>query len=143
MDDLISRKAALDALLQCRKHCIDPFDSYHIDIEDAEARIRGVPAVPQEPFTYYGYGECVSSEEAIEIFQARMPENRKDAEKYQRAINRFIYLAERLQPVKPKFHKGQYGKKYDSYTCGSCGTTLSIIHKWCYNCGCAVDWRVK
>ena len=44
MDDLISRKAALDALLQCRKHCIDPFDSYHIDIEEAEAMIRRVPA---------------------------------------------------------------------------------------------------
>ena len=44
MDDLIKRQAALDALLQCRKHCIDPFDSYHIDIEEAEARIRRVPA---------------------------------------------------------------------------------------------------
>lgn len=42
--DTISRQAALDALLQCRKHCIDPFDSYRIDIEDAEARIRRVPA---------------------------------------------------------------------------------------------------
>ena len=51
MDDLISRKAALDALLQCRKHCIDPFDSYHIDIEDAEARIRRVPAVLPEPLS--------------------------------------------------------------------------------------------
>ena len=46
--DLISRQAALDALLQCRKHCIDPFDSYHIDIQDAEARIRRVPAAPPE-----------------------------------------------------------------------------------------------
>lgn len=44
MDDLIKRQEALDALLQCRKHCIDPFDSYHIDIEDAEARIRRVPS---------------------------------------------------------------------------------------------------
>ena len=44
MDDLIKRQAALDALLQCRKHCIDPFDSYHIDIEDAETMIRRVPA---------------------------------------------------------------------------------------------------
>ena len=51
MDELISKQAALDALLQCRKHCIDPFDSYHIDIEDAEARIRRVPAVPPEPLS--------------------------------------------------------------------------------------------
>lgn len=48
MKDQIERQAALDALLQCRKHCIDPFDSYHIDIEDAEARIRRVPAAQPE-----------------------------------------------------------------------------------------------
>ena len=51
MDDLIKRQAALDALLQCRKHCIDPFDSYHIDIEEAEARIRRVPAAQPEPLS--------------------------------------------------------------------------------------------
>ena len=51
MIDLIERQAALDALLQCRKHCIDPFDSYHIDIEDAEARIRRVPAAQPEPLS--------------------------------------------------------------------------------------------
>ena len=96
-----------------------------------------------EPFTYYGDGRCVSAEEALEIFRARMPETGEERERYQCAINRMIYCAERIRPVKPKFHKGQCGKKYDSYTCGSCGTTLSVIHKWCYNCGCAVDWRVK
>ena len=95
------------------------------------------------PFTYYGDGRCVSAEEAIEIFRARMPQDPKEAERYERALNRFIYCAERIRPVKPKFHKGQYGKKYDSYTCGNCGTTLNIIHKWCYNCGYKVDWRVK
>ena len=51
MIDLIERQAALDVLLQCRKHCIDPFDSYHIDIEDAEARIRRVPAAQPEPLS--------------------------------------------------------------------------------------------
>lgn len=28
-----------------------------------------------DSFTYYGYGECVSSEEALEIFRARMPQD--------------------------------------------------------------------
>ena len=36
MDDLISRQEAIGALQKCRKRCIDPFDSYHIDIQDAE-----------------------------------------------------------------------------------------------------------
>ena len=44
MSDLIEREDALNALLQCAKHCIDPLDSYHIDIEDSEARIRRVPS---------------------------------------------------------------------------------------------------
>ena len=45
--DTIYRRDALEALRQCHKHCINPFDSYHIDIEDAEARIRRVP--PAQP----------------------------------------------------------------------------------------------
>lgn len=27
--------------------------------------------------------------------------------------------------AKPKFHKGKYGKKYDTYTCGNCGSELN------------------
>ena len=46
--DLISRQQAIDALQKCRKHCIDPFDSYHIDIQDAEYQLSKVPAVQAE-----------------------------------------------------------------------------------------------
>ena len=42
--DLISRQAAIDALQKCRKHCIDPFDSYHIDIQDAENELMKLPS---------------------------------------------------------------------------------------------------
>lgn len=94
------------------------------------------------PFTYYGDGRCVGAEEALEIFRARMPENRKEAERYECALNRYIYLAERLQSVKPKFHKGMYGKKYDSYTCGECGHTLSVGYRFCPDCGREIAWRV-
>ena len=68
MDDLISRKAALDALLQCRKHCIDPFDSYHIDIEDAEARIRRVPAAQPEPIKLH-FDHVLTEEEIKNLKQ--------------------------------------------------------------------------
>lgn len=45
----ISRQAAIDALQKCRKHCIDPFDSYHIDIQDAENQLRKLPTIQPEP----------------------------------------------------------------------------------------------
>ena len=46
--DKISRQAAIEALQKCRKHCIDPFDSYHIDINDAECRLSEVPSAQSE-----------------------------------------------------------------------------------------------
>ena len=47
--DTISRQAAIASLQKCKKHCIDPFDSYHIDISDAERRLIEVPPVQPEP----------------------------------------------------------------------------------------------
>lgn len=95
-----------------------------------------------DPFTYYGDGRGTSSENALEIFRARMPEDKNEADRYECALNRFIYLAERLQPIKPKFHKGQYGKKYDSYTCGACGHVVAVTYRFCSNCGREINWRV-
>lgn len=46
--DAISRRAAIDALQKCRKHCIDPFDSYHIDIQDAEYQLSKLPTIQPE-----------------------------------------------------------------------------------------------
>ena len=51
MKDLIDRQAAIDALRKCRKLCIDPFDSYHIDICSAEANIKRVPSAQPEPLS--------------------------------------------------------------------------------------------
>ena len=38
---------------------------------------------------------------------------------------------------KPKLHKGKYGEKYDSWTCGNCGAELvySVCENYCHNCG--------
>lgn len=95
-----------------------------------------------DPFTYYGDGRCVSAEEAIEIFRARMPETGEERERYQCAVNRMIYCAERIAPVKPRFHKGQYGRQCNVYTCGDCGATISVTHKFCPECGRAIGWRI-
>ena len=43
--------------------------------------------------------------------------------------------------AKPKFHKGKYGKQYDSHTCGSCGFTLSVTNNYCPDCGTRVLWE--
>ena len=40
----IDRQEAIAALQKCRKHCIDPFDSYHIDIQDAENELIKLPS---------------------------------------------------------------------------------------------------
>lgn len=43
--ELIEKQTAINALQKCRKHCIDPFDSYHIDIQDAEYQLYKLPTV--------------------------------------------------------------------------------------------------
>ena len=55
--DTIYRQDAIDVLKKCHKHCIDPFDSYHIDIEDAEAWLRDLPSAQSEQHEI-GYFEC-------------------------------------------------------------------------------------
>lgn len=69
----------------------------------------------------------------------RWAEQQPDSEKKECAINRMKYERDKTIPVKPKFHKGVYGKKYDSYTCGNCGAGLLEAHwKYCPNCGFAI-----
>lgn len=40
----------------------------------------------------------------------------------------------------PRFHKGKYGKKYDSYTCGHCGSGIGIEANYCSKCGTQANW---
>lgn len=46
------------------------------------------------------------------------------------------------QGMKPKFHKGKYGIKYDHWTCGQCGQMLKhdVGENYCWNCGYRVLW---
>ncbi len=41
---------------------------------------------------------------------------------------------------KPRFHKGVYGKKYDSYSCGECGHGIVVQNDYCPNCGYRILW---
>ena len=40
----------------------------------------------------------------------------------------------------PVFHKGKYGKQYDSHTCGACGYVLTVTNNYCPNCGTRALW---
>lgn len=51
------------------------------------------------------------------------------------------YAVDAYIGAKPKFHKGKYGKQYDSYTCGYCGHQLKDINdNFCWNCGYRILW---
>lgn len=94
-----------------------------------------------ERFPMVGDGRCVGAEEALRIFSAYQPESGEASERFECALNRFRYLANRVEPAPPKFHKGQHGHKYDNYTCGDCGATVVVSNRFCPNCGRAIKWR--
>lgn len=90
------------------------------------------------------YGTMMSEDKTLELLEVEVADAVSqcgvDAEDYSRAVNRIKYRFDQCRPVKPKFHKGQYGKKYDSYTCGNCGHTVEVINNYCSNCGYGVKW---
>ena len=65
-----------------------------------------------------------------------------ESEKQMCVLNRMKYIRNKDVGVKPKFHKGQYGKKYDSWTCGNCGCTIrgNVGDNYCQNCGYRILW---
>ena len=65
-------------------------------------------------------------------------ENLKDVDTNirERVLRRMRYEFEKDIPVKPKFHKGKYGARYDHFTCGNCGCTIAEAwHEFCPKCG--------
>jgi len=59
-----------------------------------------------------------------------------------RIINRLRYLQAKDDGVKPRFHKGEYGKKYDYWSCGQCGaiTKFYTVDNYCHKCGYRILW---
>lgn len=81
----------------------------------------------------YDGGQCVGCDDALEWVRdlKGVDEDMRD-----KVFRRMAYEFDKGVPTRPKFHKGLYGKQYDSYTCGHCGFVLSIsTDKFCANCG--------
>ena len=68
------------------------------------------------------------------IRELDLPEDQEDMRG--RVIRRMEHEKSLADPVPPRFHKGRYGKKYDTYTCGICGASLPEIGwNYCPKCG--------
>ena len=79
------------------------------------------------------YGMMIGAKDAIEWLKA-LPKS----EKRDRVIARVMYETDKDVPVPRTYHKGVYGRRYDTWTCGHCGYGLSEAHyKFCPNCGFA------
>ncbi len=92
------------------------------------------------------HGCMMSEKDAVALFEVEVADAVSqcgvDADCYERALNRVRFRFDQCIPVKPKFFKGKYGKKYDSYSCGNCGAGGVQPHwRYCPNCGYAIDWR--
>ena len=45
-----------------------------------------------------------------------------------------------MEGRRPKYHKGIYGKKYDTHSCGNCGHGVDVIYNYCPSCGYRILW---
>lgn len=83
------------------------------------------------------YGQMVSYEQAIAWIEENVSDNAPEKD---RVLARMNYEHDKSVPLKPVYHRGLYGSKYDSYTCRNCGDVLSIGDNYCPNCGTKVKW---
>jgi DNA-directed RNA polymerase subunit RPC12/RpoP len=84
---------------------------------------------------------CCGINEAIKYLETLEPKC-KDDDMPERIINRLKYIQAKDEGVKPKFHKGRCGHKYDHWTCGNCGATTrdGVGDTFCRNCGYRILW---
>ena len=77
------------------------------------------------------YGLMVGCDTAIKWIE-ELPES----DMRNRVLSRMRYEFDKDNPVKPKYHKGRNGRRYDSYSCGNCGAGITEAHwTYCPNCG--------
>ena len=85
------------------------------------------------------YGMMCGYDEAI-AWAERQP----DSTVKNCAIARMKYERDKTIPVKPKFPKGIYGHKFDSWFCGNCGAGIAEAHwKYCPSCGFAIGEKYE
>ena len=54
----------------------------------------------------------------------------------------YIELEGQAEQMKPKYHKGRHGSRYDWWTCSNCGCELThdVGQNYCWNCGHMIMW---
>lgn len=87
------------------------------------------------------FGTMCGISQAVE-YLADVPPRKKDDDMPQRIIARLRYVRAKDEGIKPKYHKGLYGNKYDHWTCGNCGaeTRDGVGDTYCRNCGYRILW---
>lgn len=88
-------------------------------------------------------GRAIGGEDAVRFFES-LPDMLDDAvktdkfcTKYEYALNRIRFLVRNDIPIAPKKYKG----KFTSYSCGRCGSGLSIeAGRFCPSCGQRSRW---
>lgn len=82
-----------------------------------------------------GVGKCVSSQRALELFEAlkdRVAE--EELEEYECAMNRMRWLARLDTPLPAR--ERRYKKYHTEYLCPQCGAGVrSDVGKHCWSCG--------
>ena len=83
------------------------------------------------------YGQMMGYPDAVTWVEVHAP----DEDGKSQVLARMRYERDKTRPVKPKFSKGKYGKQYDSWICGNCGTWgLQVSWDFCPNCGYRIGW---
>lgn len=84
------------------------------------------------------YGMMMGYSDAISWIEEHAPE----ADGKSQVLNRMRYERDKTLPVRPKFRKGVYGKKHDSWSCGNCGRGgIDVIDDYCPKCGFKIGWE--
>lgn len=135
--DLISRQAAIDVLQKCRKHCIDPFDSYHIDIQDAENQLSKLPGV-QPVATDTNVGDTISRQAAVELVMKYCPDDDGTVQ-CDGDIRGLLDELENLPSAQPETATVTIGRTKGGvtmwYECDACGEPVDQKDNYCRNCG--------
>lgn len=135
--DCISRQAAIDVLQKCRKHCIDPFDSYHIDIQDAENQLSKLPGA-QPVATDTNVGDTISRQAAVELVMKYCPDDDGTVQ-CDGDIRGLLDELENLPSAQPETATVTIGRTKGGvtmwYECDACGEPVDQKDNYCRNCG--------
>lgn len=84
------------------------------------------------------YGRMHGCEASLEYVRSMPESNLRDW-----TLKRMEYEFEKEIPVRAKYHKGIYGKRFDSWSCGHCGKGVidEAWYRYCPNCGFAIGKR--